>query len=530
MSQSGEADASADEFVAEARAESSAPGGLAGPVTEATDTDGIGAARAAGAAPAAPAAPASPGAEAPGAPAKTGTEASGTPTNPGAEASGAPAPPGAPAQPGALAGTEASGAPGSLWRDRNFLTLWTGQTFAQFGAQITELSIPVLAVLLLNASEFEVGVLSAANVAAFLVVGLPAGAWIDHLRKRHVMIWADGVRAVALGCLPVLWALDLLEMWHLYAVALVVGVATVFFDVSYQSIIPSLVRPKQIAEANGKLQASYEVANIAGPGIGGWLIGLVSAPFAILTTVGTYVLSFVALLLTRDHEQPRAADDRAPILHEIWEGLRFVFTEKLLRRIVGTTSTSNFFNWISGTMLPIFILRELGLSAASMGVIFSLGAVGGLLGAIATPHIVKRIGEARAIPVATVAFSIIPIFIPVATLVPAIAFPLLVVQGFAASFCVLLYNITQVTFRQRITPPRLLGRMNASVRFVVWGVMPIAALLSGLLGTWLGVVPTMWIGAVGQVLAGLFVLTGPFWSMRELPDAQHEPPSAHLPF
>ena len=134
---------------------------------------------------------------------------------------------------------------GSLWRDRNFLTFWTGQAFGQFGAQITELAIPVLAVLVLNATEFEVGVLTAANVAAFLVVGLPAGAWIDRMRKRHVMIWADAVRAVALGIVPVLWLTGTLQIWHLVVVALIMGVATVFFDVSNQSLVPSLVRPRR---------------------------------------------------------------------------------------------------------------------------------------------------------------------------------------------------------------------------------------------------------------------------------------------
>lgn len=407
----------------------------------------------------------------------------------------------------------------SLWRDGNFLTMWSGQALAQLGSQVTELAIPVLAVLLLNATELEVGYLSAAGVAAFLVVGLPAGAWIDRMRKRHVMIAADAVRAVALASLPLLWWAGLLQMWHLYAVALVVGVATVFFDVSYQSIIPSLVRPQQIAEANGKLQATYELANIGGPAVGGWLIGIVAAPIAILATVGTYVASMVALLLTRDHEQPRAADDRAPILREIGEGMRWVFGNPLLRRIVTTTGIFNFSSTLSMTLLPIFLLRELGLTPAAMGVIFSLGAVGGLAGAIATPHIVRAIGEARAIPVSAIAFGVVACFLPLAATFPTVAFPLLVAQGFVASFTVLLYNITQVTFRQRITPPRLLGRMNASIRFCVWGVMPLAALAAGGLGTWLGVVPTMWIGALGEVLAALFVVVGPFWALRALPDA-----------
>ncbi len=417
-------------------------------------------------------------------------------------------------------------APGSLWRDRNFLTMWGGQTLSQFGAQITELAIPVLAVLLLNATEFQVGVLNAANVAAFLLVGLPAGAWIDRMRKRHVMIAADLVRAAALTLVPVLWMLGVLQIWHLIAIVAVVGVATVFFDVSYQSIVPSLVRPNQIAEANGKLQSSYEIANITGPGIGGWLIGVITAPLAVLATAGTYVVSAIALMFTRDHETARDHEDRGPILREIWEGLHFVFTEKLLRRIVGTTGVSNFFSTLSGTLIPIFLLRELGFSPASLGLIFSLGAIGGLLGAMATPHIVRWMGEARAIPVSALGFSVIGLLLPVAAVVPEFAFPLLVGQFFVRSFTVLVYNITQVTFRQRITPPRLLGRMNASVRFVVWGVMPVAALLAGGLGTWLGVVPTMWIGAIGQLLSAGFVVFAPFWTMRALPDAHTNAPSA----
>jgi MFS family permease len=407
---------------------------------------------------------------------------------------------------------------GSLWRDRNFMTFWAGQAFSQFGAQITELAIPVLAVLVLNATEFEVGVLTAANVAAFLVVGLPAGAWIDRMRKRHVMIWADAVRAVVLGMVPVLWLTGTLQIWHLVVVALIMGIATVFFDVSNQSLVPSLVRRGHIAEANGKLQSTEQLANLAGPAVGGWLIGIIAAPLAIVVTVGTYLVSFVAMLFTHDAEVKRAPEDNQPILKEIGEGLRWVFGNPLLRRIVATTGFANLFGTMSFTLLPIFLLRVLELSPTQMGVIFSLGAVGGLVGAMATPHIVKYFGEARTLPISVIGFSIAPVLLPVATLVPQIAFPFLVVQMFIMSFTVLLYNITQVTFRQRITPPRLLGRMNASIRFCVWGVMPIAALVAGALGTWIGVVPTLWIAAVFELLAGLFVIIGPFWSMRDLPD------------
>ncbi len=416
-------------------------------------------------------------------------------------------------------------APGTLWRDGNFLRMWGGQALSQFGAQIAELAVPVLAVLLLDASEFEVGVLGAAGVAAFLIIGLPAGAWIDRMRKRHVMIWADAVRALTLAVVPALWWLGALEVWHLFLVALVLGVATVFFDVSYQSIVPSLVAPSQIAEANGKLESTQQLAGIAGPAVGGWLIGILAAPLAMLATVGTYLASLIALCFTRDDEEVAQRTEHDSVLRSIGEGLRWVFGNRYLRRIVGTTGASNLFSTISFTMLPIFLLRELGLSPASMGLILSLGAVGGLAGAVATPHIVRRIGEGRAIPVSAIAFSTVGLFLPIAALAPSVAFPLLVAQGFIGAFTVLVYNIVQVTFRQRITPPRLLGRMNASIRFCVWGVMPIAALAAGGLGAWLGVIPTMWIGALGGLVSAAFVVFGPFWHLRELPDAVADAPA-----
>lgn len=408
----------------------------------------------------------------------------------------------------------------SLWHDGNFLTMWGGQALSQFGSQITELALPVLAVLVLQATEAQVGYLNAAAMAAFLVVGLPAGAWIDRMRKRHVMIWADAVRALALAAIPVLFLAGMLEMWHLYAVALVVGIATVFFDVSYQSIVPSLVPGDRIAEANGKLESTQQLAGLSGPAIAGWLVGVITAPLAILTTVGTYVVSMLALLRTRDNEQLRAPEDRAPLHREIGEGLSWVFGNRFLRRIVGTTGISNLFSTFIFTLTPIYYLRIIGFTPEVMGLVFSIGAVGGLLGAIATPRIVARLGEARAIPVSAIAFSLSVVPFPLAVLLPTPgAFALLAGQSFLMSFAVLVYNITQVTFRQRITPPRLLGRMNASIRFCVWGVMPLSALAAGWLGTLLGTVPALWIGAIGSLLSALPVVLGPFWRERDLPHA-----------
>lgn len=410
----------------------------------------------------------------------------------------------------------------SLWHDRNFLTMWSGHALSQAGAQITELALPVVAVLLLHASEAEVGILGAAAMAAFLVVGLPAGAWIDRMRKRHVMIAADAVRALALLALPVLWAVGALEMWHLYVVALAMGVATVFFDVSYQSIVPSLVRSDQIAEANGKFESTQQLAGLAGPAAGGWLIGILSAPLAMLATVATYIASLIALMFTRDNEVLRPKTEHAPLRTEIAEGLRWVFGNTLLRRIVATTTLSNLTWTLTSTLLPIFYLRTLGFSVETMGLLLSVSALGGFLGAIATPRIVARLGEARTIPISAIGFTVALLPLPLAASLPTpAALALLLIQGWFSGFAVLVFNITQVTFRQRITPARLLGRMNASIRFCVWGVMPISALLAGWLGTWIGVVPTLWIGAVGSALSALPLVFSSFWRMRELPASAH---------
>jgi predicted MFS family arabinose efflux permease len=408
-----------------------------------------------------------------------------------------------------------------LTRDRNFLTFWTGQALSQVGEQVSGLALPVTAVLLLHASDGEVGVLNAAGVAAFLVIGLPAGAWIDRMRKRSVMIRADLVRAFALAVIPALWWLGLLQIWHLYLVALVLGVATVFFDISYQSIIPSLVPGPRIPDANGKLESTSQLAHLLGPAVAGWLVGVVSAPVAVLTTVGTYLSSFAALRLTRDHEASHDDDRsaRGPVRHEVAEGLRWVFGHPLLRRIVATTGISNLASTMTYTLLPILFLRVLGFTPQTMGLVFSLAAVGGLAGALTSGRVMAWLGAARAIPVASIVFSVAALLLPAATLVPReFAFPVLVVEGVLTSWAVLLYNITQVSFRQRITPQRLLGRMNASIRFCVWGVMPLAALAAGALGELVGTVPTIWIGSIVGLASIVPVVWAPFWRMRDLPD------------
>jgi hypothetical protein len=335
--------------------------------------------------------------------------------------------------------------------------------------------------------------------------------------KRRVMIAADLVRAVALAALPALWFAGALQMWHVYVVATVLGVATVFFDVSYQSYPPILLPGSQIAGANSRLEATAQIARIGGPGLAGALLAAVSAPVLLLADGISYLVSAFALSRVRDTEQRSDPAQRQPLAKEIGEGLRFVFGHPLIRRIVGTTATTNFFSAIVWTLEAILILRVLGFEPWVLGLILSVGSVGGLLGAIATPWVTRRIGEGTALSVSAVGFGFAIIALPLAGMLPELAVPILILGTFVESFLVLLYNITQVTMRQRLCPPRLLGRMNASIRFVVWGVMPIASLLAGVLGTVLGTLPTMWIGAVGTFLGAGFVLFSPLTRMKVLP-------------
>ena len=405
----------------------------------------------------------------------------------------------------------------SLWRNGPFLRLWTGQTASSVGSQLGRLAIPVLAVSVLHATEFQVGLLTAVETAAFLLIGLPAGAWVDRWLKRRVMLIADLARAIVLASVPIMFFAGVLTIWQLMVVGAIVGVASLFFDVAYQSYLPVLVDLKQLGEGNSKLETTGQLARVTGPALAGALLAIVRPAVLIGLDAVTFLLSFVALSTIRDHEVPKPIADRRPLVTEIKEGLMFVVQEPLLRRIVLTTSTTNLFGMIAMTMIPVLVLRQLDISPATYGFGLSLGAIGGLLGAMFSARIATLIGEGTAIPVsgllagvAIVGLALMPVF-------PNAAVPIFVGSEFLYSFSVLVYNITQVTFRQRICPPRLLGRMNASIRFIVWGVMPIGAIASGLLSTAIGVELTIAIGAVGSVLACVFVLFSPLLGMRELP-------------
>ncbi len=408
----------------------------------------------------------------------------------------------------------------SLAHHPDFRRLWVGDALGQLGAQVTYLALPVYAVTHLHATEWQMGLLGAAETAAFLVIGLPAGAWVDRMRKRRTLVVADLVRAAALAVVVVAALTGHGSMPLLYACGLVISAATVFFDVAHQSYVPGLVGLDHVVEGNSKLQATASVAQVTAPALGGALLRVVSAPLLVLGTVVTYLLSAAAVWRIRQVEELPRPEDRRPLRTEIAEGLRWVVRQSLLRRIVACTALSNFAGGVVNAVLVIYVLRRLGLGEETLGLVLSAGAVGGLVGAVLSERLARWVGPARLIPLSALlavpAAALTPLATPLATEGVPPAVPL-VAAGALLSLAVVVYNVAQVSFRQRLCPPALLGRMNASVRFIVWGTLPLGSLLGGWLGSALGVLPTLWVAVGVTTLATLPVLLSPLVRLRELP-------------
>ncbi|KRC37692.1 MFS transporter [Oerskovia sp. Root918] len=418
--------------------------------------------------------------------------------------------------------------PRSLIHHRDFRYLWGGDALGQLGAQLTGFVLPIFAVSHLHATEWQMGALNAAETAAFLLLSLPAGAWVDRMRKRRVLVAADLARATILSVVVVAALTGNASMALLIGAAVIISTFSLFFDVAHQSYVPGLVGLDHVVEGNSKLQATQSVAMIAGPAIGGVALRVLSAPLVMVATVGTYLASAFAMARISHREDLPSPENRRPLRTEIAEGLRFVASEPLLRRILACTSLSNLGGAIGNAVVVIFALRTLDVGTATYGVVLSASAAGGLLGAVLADRASRWVGPARIIPVSAVftglSYAITPAAAVVAvtgagsTLVPVV----LVVGGFVFNLAVVVYNVAQVSFRQRLCPPALLGRMNASARFIVWGPIPIGGLLGGWIGTVWGVAPALWIGAVVMTLGALPVLLSPLSRMTELPVPAHD--------
>lgn len=423
--------------------------------------------------------------------------------------------------------------PGGPLRLRDFRLLLAGAATGQLGAQVTLVALPLVAVLELDAPAFQVGLLTAAETAAFLLVGLPAGALTDRMRKRPLMIRADLLRAVAMASIPAAALIGALTMAQLYVVALVTGVATVFFDVAHQSYLPQILPRDQLVAGNGALETVRSTAHVTGPGIGGGLVQLVGAQFAVIVDAVGYLLSALFLQrVRRTEEAPEPAAAGGSLRKEIGEGIRFVFGHPLLRVIALTTGLANFCTAVLMATQTVHLVRVVGLQAGGLGLVLSASAVGGLLGAVCAGRLAAGLGQARVMLLSVLVTG------PFALLWPLSGHGLLGAVLFAAgsavvSFGAVVYNVAQVSFRQGMCPPRLLGRMNATLRFLMWGTLPLGALLGGALAQSYGSRTALAWCAVGILAVPLPLLLSPLRRMRDLPgphddaDAGADPEAPH---
>ncbi|GAA5028107.1 MFS transporter [Streptomyces siamensis] len=408
--------------------------------------------------------------------------------------------------------------PNSPWRIPDFRTLFTASALSQLGANITYVAVPLVAVTALDAGPGQVGALATLSTIAFLVIGLPAGAWVDRLSHRRVLIVADLARALLQATVPLAWWLDALTLGQLYAVVLLNGCATVFFDVGSQSVLPQLVGRDSLVRANADINTLIAAGNVGGRGAGGGLVSLLTAPAAVLFSAGTHLASGVALLFLRRTPAPAAPRPAAGggLRTQIGEGVRHVLGNGELRALALTASLGNLGSSVINTMLPIWFVRGLGLPGGALGLFWAAGGVGLLVGARCARPVAARLGFGRTLGIAGLCLA------PSGLLVPLVdhgAWLLLAGTGwFLAMFKVGMDNVLGVSLRQRMTPDALLGRMNATFRFLLTGALAVGAAVSGVLGELIGVHATLWVGGVFVATAFLPVFCSPVRRRRELPE------------
>ncbi len=416
---------------------------------------------------------------------------------------------------------------GGLWSHPDFVRLWTGQSISELGSQVSQLAIPWLAAFGLHASPFAFALLGVLGFLPFILFALPAGVWVDRLRRRPILIVGDAARAGLLALIPILWVAGVLQIWHLLVLQFAIGVFTVFFDVAYQSYLPALVEREHLVDGNAKLQLTASVAQVAGPSMSGGLIAAITAPYAIVGDAVSFVVSAVFMLRMGHREELpelEAGTSHPKMWPQVKEGLRWVVGNVHLRAIAACTGVSNFFNQLMFATFLIYAGRRLHLSAVEVGAVFGVGSAGSIVGALVANRLQRRLGIGPTIVGTAVLFSVGGLFFPLA---PA-SFPLPVLMAGMAlyGFGGVAYNITQVSYRQAITPERLQGRMNAAMRWVVWGTIPLGALVGGSIGQWVGLKTALWVGAIGGFPTFLFVLLSPVRSIREMPEHVKEPTPA----
>ncbi|HEU5101381.1 MAG TPA: MFS transporter, partial [Roseiflexaceae bacterium] len=407
---------------------------------------------------------------------------------------------------------------GGLWRHRDFMRLWAGQSVSQLGSTITREALPYTAILALGATPIQMGLLGAAGAAPLLLLGLFAGVWVDRLRRRPLMIAADIGRALLLLSIPVAFLLGWLRIEQLYLVAALAGVLTVIFNVAYQASLPGLVRREHLLEGNSKLGLSESVAEIAGPPLGGVLVQLVSGPITLLLDAGSFVFSALMLRRIQAEEPPTPPEQHEHIWRDLATGLRAIWAEPLLRAMAGTATIQSFFGWFYGAIYGLYAIHVVGMSTATLGITVAFGGVGALFGALLVRPATRRFGLGPTIVGGLLIGSGTSFLIWLAGGWLAAAVPLMMISQLIGDGAGTAAAIDETSLRQTITPDRLLGRVNASMNVLGEGIGTLGLLAGGVLGELIGLRATVAVAALGSLLGCVWILCSPLPRLREMPD------------
>jgi MFS family permease len=406
----------------------------------------------------------------------------------------------------------------SLWRQRAFVVLWSGQTISLAGSAVTTIALPLAAIAILKASAFQVGLLTAATYAAFALVSLPAGVVVDRMRKRPIMIWSDCLRLVIIGSVPVAAAFHELTLGQLYAVALLAGICAVFFDVSQQSLVSHLLHPEDLTEGFGKLGASASFAQVSGRGLASGLVAVIGAAQAVTADAVSYVVS-VASLLWIKADEPRPERKSAGIRQlreDVAGGLTFITRHPILRKTTECSAAGNLFIAMQISLNLLFLVRILDVRPALAGLVTALGALGGIMGGMLAASIGRRIGTARVLCFSHLVFGAPALLLAFAE--PGWGIALFVIGYGASAFACSIFGASQVAYRQSVCPPELRGRMNAACRWIMWGVLPVGGLLGGFLGSAVGLRPAIGVAYAGLWATDLLVVFSPLRRVRDVSD------------
>jgi MFS family permease len=413
----------------------------------------------------------------------------------------------------------------SLWRHPDFQRLWVGQTISELGSVVTRTALPLVALLVLGAGPWELALLVVVASAGVLLVGLVAGAWVDRLRRRPLLIWNDVVRAALLFSIPIAYGAGVLRMEQLYLVMFLEAALGALFDSAYPAYVPTLIGTDRLVEGNSKLAMSSSIAEIGGPSFAGTLVQIAGAPFAMLVDAVSFFVSALSLALIRSPElprPPRATTTR--IAHEIAEGLRAVRRHTIVFPLAARSIPDHFFGAFYGVLYSLYLLRELHLDPLLLGIVISAGGVGSLVGSAFASRVVRRLGIGRAIIWTDIIASGIGILTPLAQGPLALATLMVFLPQLLGDGLKTISGVAELSLVQGVVPDRILGRVNATLDVVAHGIgYPLGALTAALVADRLGVREAVGIAWAGMGAAVLFLIFSPIPGLRT---ADHVPSEA----